>query len=68
MRPTRFLTIAEVAALLGVSTKTVRRRLRDGSLRKAPLGGRAVRIPASELDRMEGITPEQQAHEDDPDK
>lgn len=47
-----FLTIDEVASILGVSTKTVRRRLADGSLHKAPLGGRAVRISASEIDRL----------------
>lgn len=49
-----FLTIDEVATLLGVSTRTVRRRLKGGTLRRAPLGGRVVRIPASELNRLAG--------------
>lgn len=49
-----FLTIDEVAALLCVSTRTVRRRLESGALRRAPLGGRIVRIPAAELNRLAG--------------
>jgi excisionase family DNA binding protein len=49
-----FLTVEEVAAQLGVSTKTIRRRLKDGTIRRAPLGGRAVRIPASEIARLAG--------------
>jgi len=52
-----FRTVAECAAFLGVSEKTIRRRLADGSLRKAPLGGRAIRIPVSELHRLCGIEP-----------
>ena len=50
----RFLTVPEVAALLGVSQKTVNRRLRAGLLRKAPLGGRIVRITATEFARFAG--------------
>ena len=58
MNDTRaFLTVDEVATLLGYSTKTIRRRIADGSIRKAPLGGRSIRIPVSELDRLSGITP-----------
>ena len=38
--------------LLGVSQKTVNRRLRAGLLRKAPLGGRIVRITAAEFARF----------------
>ena len=60
MSLTRFLTIDEAAALMGVSTRTIRRRLKDGSLRKALLGGRAVRIPASELNRLCGILPQEE--------
>ncbi len=47
-----FLTVPEVAAVLGISEKTVRRRLRAGLLRKAALGGRIVRVPAAELVRL----------------
>ncbi len=50
----RFLTVPEVATILGVSAKTVCRRLRTGLLRKAPLGGRIVRIAAAELARFAG--------------
>jgi excisionase family DNA binding protein len=53
----RFLTVDEMAAYLGVCPKTIRRRLRDGSIRKAALGGRLIRIPASELDRITGFEP-----------
>jgi excisionase family DNA binding protein len=42
-RPTRFLTIAEVADLLGVCTRTVRRRIDEGVLR-AHRSGRLIRI------------------------
>lgn len=60
-----FLTVDEMAALLGVSTKTIRRRVADGSLARAPMGGRAVRIPATELDRLRGIAPLDGAFEND---
>ena len=46
------LTVAETAELLGVSKKTVRRRVRDGSLPAVRLGGAPhfpIRIPQSEL-------------------
>ncbi len=58
MNDTRaFVTIDEFATLLGCSTKTIRRRIADGSIRTAPLGGRSIRIPVTELDRLSGITP-----------
>lgn len=60
-----YLTIDEFAALLGISSRTVRRRLKNRSLRKVALGGRVVRIPASELDRLEGIAPQEQPNLDD---
>ena len=66
MSLTRFLTIDEAAALLGVSTRTIRRRLKDGSLRKALLGGRAVRIPASELNRLCGISAQEEIESETP--
>lgn len=49
---TSFLTIAEAAECLDVSARTIRRRIKDGSIRKSPLAGRAVRIPATELERL----------------
>src|ERR1700752_2067515 len=37
-------TVEEVAARLRVNPKTVRRRIRDGTVRTVPIGGRLVRI------------------------
>lgn len=47
-----FLTVAEVAGLLSVSEKTVRRRIKAKLLHTVALEGRLVRIPATELDRL----------------
>ena len=43
-----FLTAAEAADRLGISQRTVRRRIADGSLASVRIGG-AVRIPVSAL-------------------
>ncbi len=43
-----YLTAAETAARLGISVRTVRRRIADGSLPSVRIG-RAVRIPAAAL-------------------
>jgi excisionase family DNA binding protein len=52
-------TVEEVAARLRVSTKTVRRRIRDGTIRTVPIGGRLVRISSDELRRLlSGPAPE----------
>jgi len=45
-------TVEEVAARLRVSTKTVRRRVKDGTIRTVPIGGRLVRISSEELRRL----------------
>ena len=45
-------TVEEVAARLRVSTKTVRRRIKDGTIRTLPVGGRLVRISSNELRRL----------------
>jgi excisionase family DNA binding protein len=45
-------TVDEVAARLRVSTKTVRRRIKDGTIRTVPIGGRLVRISSDELRRL----------------
>jgi excisionase family DNA binding protein len=58
------LTIAEVAAALRMSEKSVQRRIKDGTIRKASLGGRAVRISADELRRLTAGTPLEEASED----
>lgn len=51
-----FLTIAEVAQLLRMSERTVRRRIKDGTLRKASVHGRLVRISLDELRRFSGYS------------
>lgn len=47
-----FLTIPEFARLLRISERTVHRRLRDGTIRRAAVGGRLVRIAAREIERI----------------
>ena len=56
-RPTgieRLLTVDEVAAILGVSKRTVIRMLGDGRLKKVKSLGRSVRIHPRALRRLEG--------------
>jgi hypothetical protein len=50
--PPVFHTIDEVARTLGVSCKTIARRIRDGLIHKAPTGGRLVWISSTELWRL----------------
>jgi excisionase family DNA binding protein len=49
MSEPEYLAAGEVAARLGISLRTVRRRIADGSLPSVRIG-RAVRIPATALD------------------
>jgi excisionase family DNA binding protein len=49
MDQTRYLTAKEAGERLGISLRTVRRRIADGSLPSMKIGG-AVRIPASALE------------------
>jgi len=49
-----FLTVRQVAARLQVTERTVHRWLAAGEIRQAPLPGRTLRIPASELVRLAG--------------
>lgn len=49
MSEAEYLTAAEAAERLGISLRTVRRRIADGSLPSARIG-RAVRIPVAALD------------------
>jgi excisionase family DNA binding protein len=52
-RPTPpLLTIEETARRLRTSEKTIRRRIKEGVIRKAPIGGRLVRISSDEVDRL----------------
>jgi DNA-binding transcriptional MocR family regulator len=50
-----FYTIAELAPILGVCTKTVSRRIKELIIRKAPTGGRIVRISPEEVARLAGF-------------
>lgn len=52
MDGTRYLAAKEAAERLGISLRTVRRRIADGSLPSVKIGG-AVRIPASALEPPE---------------
>ena len=49
MDETRYLSATEAAERLGISLRTVRRRIADGSLPSVRIGG-TVRIPASALE------------------
>lgn len=49
-----WLTVADVAALLGVHADTVRRLCRAGRLEAVRLGGRAVRISGESVARLTG--------------
>jgi excisionase family DNA binding protein len=45
-------TVAVVARTLGISARTVGRRIREGVIRKVPIGRRLVRISSAELQRL----------------
>jgi excisionase family DNA binding protein len=51
------LTVAEVAAALRMSQKSVRRRIKAGVIRTVPIGGRLVRISSDELHRLAAGAP-----------
>jgi excisionase family DNA binding protein len=51
------LTIGEVAVALRISKKSVRRRIKSGTIRTVPTGGRLVRISSEELRRLAGSDP-----------
>lgn len=58
------LTTAEVAVALRMSEKSVRRRIKAGAIRKAPIGGRLVRISSEELRRLGAAAPGTAAGDD----
>jgi len=45
-------SIGQAAEYAGVSTKTIRRRISDGSLTGYRMGQRLIRVDLDELDRM----------------
>jgi excisionase family DNA binding protein len=56
----RGLRVREVAATLGVSRATLYRLLADGQVRGVRLGRKTLIIPADEIDRLLGRSPETQ--------
>ena len=48
----RYLTIEAAADYIGVSTKTIRRRIADGSITGYRAGPRTIRIDAAQLDQF----------------
>lgn len=44
------LSIAEAASLRGVSAKTIRRRISDGTLKAVRLGPRLIRVDRASLE------------------
>jgi len=53
--PQRLLTVDDIAEILRVDARTVRRWIADGRLPRAPLGGRSVRVrPEAVLVLVEG--------------
>ncbi len=44
--------IPDAATILGVSTKTIRRRIADGTLTAYRLGPRLIRVDMSEVERQ----------------
>ena len=51
LRPPK-LSVEDAAALEGVSPRTIRRRIADGSLPAVRLGPRLIRINPADLDRL----------------
>lgn len=47
-----YLSLDDVAARLGVSVKTARRRVADGTLPAVRIGRRLIRVPASALESV----------------
>lgn len=48
----RYVSIAEAADLVGASTKTIRRRIADGTLTGYRMGPRLIRVDLSEIERV----------------
>lgn len=48
----RWVSIAEAAEYAGVSDKTIRRRIADGSLPARRLGRRLLRVELADIDEM----------------
>jgi len=51
-KPTTMLTVAEAADRLHVHTRTIRRRIADGTLRAYRVGPQLIRLDPSEVDNL----------------
>ena len=51
-RHTRYVSVAAAAELAGVSTKTIRRKIADGTIKAHRVGTRTIRISSAELDNL----------------
>lgn len=56
-RPARTTTIPEAARQWGVSDRTIRRRIADGTLTGYRLGGRLIRLDADEVEALFDVIP-----------
>jgi excisionase family DNA binding protein len=54
----QFLTVREAADILLVTESTIRKWLREGTLRGQNLGGRAWRIPSEAIEEVKHRRPE----------
>lgn len=52
MKPTDLISLAEAAERLGLSERTVRRYIADGTITAYRLGRRSVRVDPQSLDNM----------------
>jgi excisionase family DNA binding protein len=50
--PKKYISIADGAALYGISERTIRRRIADGSLRSWRVGPKLIRIDLADLERI----------------
>lgn len=50
--PAKLLSLTEAAAICGVSQKTIRRRISDGTLPAVRVGPKLVKIRTTDLDAL----------------
>lgn len=53
----RLVPMAAAASYAGVSTKTIRRRISDGSLQGFRIGSRVIRVDLTEVDALLDLIP-----------
>lgn len=51
-RPRKYVALSDAAKVYAVSTKTIRRRIADGSLTGYRMGPRLLRVDLNELDAL----------------